>query len=143
MSVISKNELHQVAMEFMNDVHAQDVDIINELDHLINLYNEDSSDANATAIDAQYENWFEHTLDHFEGEEIKMLELNFPPYAMHKAEHEKALTQMEHIYRAWKEKRDINYLKEYISKEIPLWLNNHIQTMDTITAMFFKQQLGS
>ena len=143
VSLISHNEIPQVAMEFMNEVHKEDVDIINELSNLIIKYSEDASEENATAIDAQYEKWYEHTLDHFEGEEIKMLELNFPPYAMHKGEHEKALAQMEALYRTWKKERNINALQQYISKEIPQWLSNHIQTMDTITAMFFKQQLGA
>ena len=143
MSLISQNKVPQVAMEFMNDVHAEDVDIINDLHNLIVKYSQDTNEVNATAIDTQYETWYEHTLNHFEGEEIKMLELNFPPYAMHKSEHEKALAQMEHVYRLWKEKRDISSLSQYISQEIPKWLNNHIQTMDTITAMFFKQHLQS
>lgn len=142
MSLITQEKIPQVAMEFMNDVHTEDVDIINNLYDLIVKYSEDKSEENASSIDAHYENWYEHTLNHFEGEEIKMLELNFPPYSMHKSEHEKALAQMEAIYRAWKEERDITILEQYISKEIPIWLTNHIQTMDTVTAMFFKQQLG-
>jgi hemerythrin len=142
MSLLSQKDLPQVAMSFMNDVHAEDVDIINNLYKLIQVYAQEKNESQALAIDKTYETWFEHTLDHFEGEEIKMQELNFPPFAMHKGEHEKALVQMEHIYREWKESRDISLLENYIGKEIPAWLNNHIQTMDTITAMFFKQQLG-
>jgi len=140
MSLISQNNIPQVAMAFMNDVHKEDVDIINDLYDLIETYIQNKNEENTLAIDRQYEAWYEHTLDHFEGEEIKMLELNFPPYAMHKGEHEKALAQMEHFYRTWKESRDIDNLKQYISVEIPMWLSNHIQTMDTITAMFFNQQ---
>jgi len=142
MSLIPQNEIPQVAMAFMNDVHAEDVEIINDLYERILAYKQDAGEANAAAIDAQFERWYEHTLDHFEGEETKMLELNFPPYSMHKSEHDKALAQMENVYRGWKEKRDIRRLHEYITKDIPLWLSNHIQTMDTVTSMFFKQQLG-
>ncbi|MDH5464159.1 MAG: hemerythrin family protein [Thiovulaceae bacterium] len=141
MSLIAQNKLPQVAMEFMNDTHREDVDIINDLYKLIEKHSTHPSEEIATAIDMQYESWYEHTLDHFEGEEIKMLELNFPPYSMHKGEHQKALAQMETVYRVWKEDRNISDLKQYIAKEIPMWLHNHIQTMDTITAMFFKQQL--
>ena len=141
MSLLTHDVIPQVAMEFMNDVHKEDVDIINDLYDRIITYTQQANDDNATAIDRQYETWYEHTLDHFEGEQIKMLELNFPPYSMHKGEHQKALAQMETVYRVWKEDRNISYLKQYIAKEIPMWLHNHIQTMDTITAMFFKQQL--
>lgn len=143
MSLISQNEVPQVAMDFMNDVHSKDVDIINGLYDLILKYSEDMSEENATALDMQYEAWYEHTIEHFEGEEKKMLELKFPPFPMHQGEHKKALARMETIYRQWKEKRDITDLKKYISEEIPMWLINHIQTVDTITAMFFKQQLNA
>ncbi len=140
MSLISKEKVPQVAMDFMNDVHIEDVDIINDLYDLIVQYTKDMSEENAVNIDMKFETWYEHTLDHFEGEEQKMLELNFPPYPMHKAEHEKALEKMESVYRKWKKEREIIPIKEYISQEIPMWLTNHIQTMDTVTAMFFKQQ---
>ncbi len=143
MSLISHNEIPQVAMGFMNEVHTEDVDIINRVYEHIQRYLEDASDENAAAIDLEYEQWYEHTLDHFEGEEIKMLELNFPPYGMHKNEHAKALQRMESIYRSWKQNRDITVLKDYIGEEIPLWLTTHIQTMDTVTALFFQQQLSA
>lgn len=143
ISLIEQNKIPQVAMEFMNHVHVEDIDIINDLYNLILSYSSDPSTQKATAIDQQYEKWYEHTLDHFHGEETKMLELNFPPYAMHKGEHDKALMLMESMYRAWKEDRDITQLKRYIAEEIPAWLHNHIQTMDTITAMFFSQQMQS
>lgn len=138
MSLISQSTLPQVAMEFMNTVHAEDVDIINNLYTLIESYNDEGNENCHEPLDKAYERWYEHTLDHFEGEEIKMQELNFPPYHMHKGEHEKALARMEEIYRSWKKRRDITILENYIGKEIPMWLNNHIQTMDTVTAMFFQ-----
>ncbi len=143
MSLIAHKDIPQVAMAFMNDVHTEDVDIINKVYERILGYLEDASAENAAAIDVEYENWYGHTLDHFEGEEIKMLELNFPPYGMHKNEHDKALQRMESIYRSWKQNRDIIALKHYIAEEIPLWLTTHIQTMDTVTALFFQQQLST
>ncbi len=142
MSLLSQNAIPKVAMAFMNDVHAEDIDIINDLYDLIEAYSKEASEKAAAVVDKQYEAWYEHTLDHFEGEEIKMLELNFPPYSMHQGEHEKALARMEAVYRQWRKTRDITSLQQYICEEIPLWLRNHIQTMDTMTAMFFKHQLG-
>lgn len=138
MSLIDKNELPQVEMEFMNDVHAKDADIINDLYSLVLRYEDDPSQINEKLLNDKYEEWFSHTIEHFKGEEEKMIELNFPPYLMHKKEHEKALETMDYVYQSWKKSKDIIIIKQYLSQELPQWLNKHIQTMDTVTAMFFK-----
>jgi hemerythrin len=136
--LIEKEDIPQVAMDFMNDVHDEDVDIINAIYDLILKYENDSSEENEIALSSKYQAWFEHTINHFKGEEDKMLELNFPPYPMHKGEHEHALARMDEIYRSWNSSKDINILKNYISKELPEWFFQHVQTMDTVTAMFFQ-----
>lgn len=142
MTLINKQELPQVAAQFMNDVHDEDIDIINELYALIQKYESDPTLVNEELLNAQYQKWFEHTVAHFKGEEEKMLELNFPPYPMHKGEHENALQVMDDVFRTWQSSKDIDVLKNYISQELPEWLRNHIQTMDTITAMFFETGLS-
>ena len=137
MALIDKKELPQVAMGFMNDVHDEDADIINELYELVLAYEREANSTNAEAVDAKFQEWFEHTIKHFKGEEEKMLELNFPPYPMHKGEHDNALHKMDAVFRNWQGSRDIDILKDYMTKEMPQWLMNHIQTMDTVTARFF------
>ncbi|MBN2816475.1 MAG: hemerythrin family protein [Campylobacterales bacterium] len=137
ISLIDKNNLPQVAMEFMNDVHNEDVEIINELYNLILLYEQESNQKNKEAIDKKYEDWFAHTTEHFRGEEEKMKELQFPPYMMHKGEHDNALYIMDTIFRTWKKSNDITVLKNYMQNDLLPWLIHHIQTMDTVTAHFF------
>lgn len=136
--LIDKNNLPLVDMDNMNEVHLEDVDIINELSYLIDSYDTNPSDEMFKKVNKQYEKWYEHTVSHFENENQMMLEKHFPPYSMHKMEHDSSLNMMYEVYMQWKEKRDIVALKQYIQKDLLQWLINHIQTMDTITARFLK-----
>jgi len=136
--LINKNDLPLVAEDFMNDVHYEDVDIINDLyEKLLNYIASETKENKNIVIDA-YQDWYDHTVSHFKGEEDKMIELNFPPYMMHKGEHEKCLEQMRQVLDYFIKNNDKEFLKSYLELDLINWLVNHIQTMDTVTAMFFK-----
>ena len=134
--LLDKENLPLVAMEFMNDVHKEDADIINELFELVLDYEKEEK------LDQKYKEWYDHTVEHFRGEEVMMQEKNFPPYPFHKAEHDNALAQMRDVFDKWHESRDIALLKSYFIEILPQWLLNHIESMDTVTAMFFKTGLS-
>jgi hemerythrin len=136
--LIDKDQLPLVAMEFMNEVHLEDVDIINALYELIEEYEVQPSQSTKEQINTKFIEWFEHTVLHFKGEEDLMLEKGFPPYPVHQGEHTNGLAQMERIFDHWKAHGDIQTLKVYFTQEMLPWLINHIQTMDTVTANFFK-----
>ncbi|MGM0519054.1 MAG: bacteriohemerythrin [Campylobacterota bacterium] len=134
--LIKKQNLPLVAEDFMNDVHFEDVDIINELYEKVLAY-EDKTIQKDEVVKA-YEKWYDHTVNHFKGEEDKMIEMNFPPYTMHKSEHENCLEQMSVVIDNFIKDDDASALKKYLEEDLINWLLNHIQTMDTVTAMFFK-----
>ena len=136
--LIDTKSIPQVAMAFMNETHTEDVVIINDLYALISAYEKEPNAENKKPLDAKYEEWTLHTIEHFRVEEEKMLNEGFPPYAMHKGEHDNALAQMDTQFRAWQKSQNIAALKTYIGAELPQWLSNHIATMDTVTAMFFQ-----
>ena len=71
-----------------------------------------------------------------------MRELNFPPYTIHKGEHDNALKRMHEVLENWERHRDVQGLKMYLIEEVPAWLTQHIQTMDTVTAMFFSSGMS-
>ncbi|UPT78009.1 hemerythrin family protein [Sulfurovum sp. XGS-02] len=133
--LIEYDEIPQVEMDFMNEVHKEDVDIINSIFEQILAY--DGSEKSAAAIDELYTQWIDHTVNHFQNEEIKMQEMHFPPYLAHKGEHDRALQEMRDLFSHWKQHRDIKALKIYFIETLPAWLHNHISTMDTVTARFF------
>lgn len=136
--LIDIKDLPIVEMDFMNKIHLEDIKIINEMFRLILVYETVPIQINQENIDVQYQKWFHHTVEHFQQEEVKMKELNFPPYEFHRSEHNKALAQMDTIFRQWNETKDIKILKVYFIEVLPNWLIQHIQSMDTITATFFK-----
>lgn len=140
--LIEKQELPLVAMEFMNDTHMEDIDIINELFELILTYEKESTIENENKLNAKYKEWFDHTVEHFNAEEVMMQEKSFPPYPFHKAEHDNSLKTMEEIFTKWLEIKDIQILKQYFIETLPQWLVQHIRSMDTVTAMFFKTGLS-
>ena len=133
--LISHTEIPQVDMNFMNEVHKEDVDIINNIFEQILAY--DESEESAKILDELYSQWIEHTVVHFQNEEIKMQEMRFPPYLAHKGEHDRALQEMRNVFSSWQQQRDIKALKIYFIEILPLWLQTHISTMDTVTARFF------
>ncbi len=133
--LLLKDEMPLVAMEFMNAVHLEDIEIINELFALIVAY--DKGKSSIEEINQKYQEWIAHTVEHFRGEEVMMVEKGFPPYAMHKGEHDRALDEMRGIFQEWQKTMDSSVLKIYLIEVLPFWLINHINTMDTVTARFF------
>jgi len=140
--LINKNDLPLVAEDFMNDVHFEDVEIINNLYEKLQDYLKKETPENKDIVIETYNTWYTHTVNHFKGEEEKMLELNFPPYMMHKGEHEKCLETMRNVLEDFEKNNNKIALKNYLEKDLIQWLVNHIQTMDTVTAMFFKSGLS-
>lgn len=126
---MTQEELPMVALASMNDTHLEDVIMINELARLID---EGSMDEITEKLDI----FIIHTVEHFSGEEKMMLEKGFPPYQMHKTEHDKALAQMKEVSEYWKAHKDLNALGHYIKVFMPAWLVQHVGTMDTVTARF-------
>lgn len=140
--LIDTQNIPLVAMDFMNTTHYEDVEIINRLYEALNNYIDNSSEKNAQKVSDIYTEWFEHTIEHFKTEETKMQEKAFPPYMMHKGEHDRALSMMDNVFRSWNNDKDANALMKYLKEDMSPWLIQHIQTMDTVTAMFFKSGMS-
>lgn len=136
--LLDKTQLPLVEMNFMNEVHFEDLDLINTLFEAVLAYEKEPNEANQKAVDDHYMIWHSHTVAHFSREEEKMQEMQFPPYPIHKNEHDNALSMMQGIFKKWQSSRDIKVIKFYMIEELPQWLVNHIATMDTVTAHFFK-----
>ncbi|PID46975.1 MAG: hypothetical protein CR967_06045 [Proteobacteria bacterium] len=136
--LIDKAKLPLVDMENMNEVHLEDVDIINDLSDLLDKYAKNEDEKSFQSINKQYEKWFAHTIEHFANEEKMMQEKGFFAYEMHKGEHMNTLARMQFVYEEWLGTKDIIILKDYVQHECLAWLVNHIQTMDTVTARFLK-----
>ena len=136
--LIDKNSLPIVDMDFMNETHFEDADLINKLYEKIELYEKDSSSENFTDLKSKYQEWLEHTIKHFATEEEEMEKRGFFAYPFHKGEHDASIKDMKIVWNNFENNKNISELKNYIEYDVINWLINHIKSMDTVTARFFK-----
>ncbi|MDH2917283.1 MAG: hypothetical protein PXX77_10470, partial [Gallionella sp.] len=61
---------------------------------------------------------------------------HFPPYRMHKMEHDRVIADMELHGANWINGRDRNELKNWLENDVATWFVNHVSTMDYVTAGF-------
>lgn len=79
-----------------------------------------------------------HTRHHFAEEERLMQETRFPPYRMHKNEHDRVLLEMEDRIAQWHQGRDSVALRNWMEDTVSAWFFTHVSTMDFVTAGFIK-----
>jgi hemerythrin len=124
----------QVALDFMNRDHAEFVAMRGQLLSLI------SSQAPENDVDTQLDELLSHTRHHFAEEERLMQETRFPPYAMHKSEHDHVLTEMSANIGRWKQNRDLAVLRDWLDQAVGTWFVTHVGTMDLVTAGYIKMK---
>jgi len=124
----------QVALDFMNRDHAEFVVL---RDKLLRLLSAPTPDA---GVDTLFDELLEHTRRHFAEEERLMLETRFPPYPMHKGEHDNVLADMEMKRGCWRQDRDAAALKGWLERDVGDWFVNHVGSMDLVTAGFIEMK---
>ncbi len=130
-------DVPKVELAFMNEDHAEAAKIINELLGL--LENDQPDGARLTEV---FKQLLQHNKEHFAREEEQMLKFDFPPYPVHKHEHDIVLAEMESELNAWTEAHDLDRIKHYTRITLTNWFVNHIATMDTITARYITSADG-
>ncbi len=116
-------KLKRVAFEPMNQVHDKEMII---LEKLLNELNENKDITNTL------EEFIDDVKEHFSFEEDLMQKYQFFAYLPHKMEHDRILNELNNL--RGKTNKEI---KQYLNEQFIPWLNQHIDTMDTVTAGFF------
>lgn len=124
--------LPTVAMPFMNTVHCEELMLVGELLAAV------QNNATTAIIDNLMQAWVEHTQAHFAREEHLMTEYEFFATPCHKGEHEQALLELLGVQQQWLSERDYSLLPAYIPHWRE-WLQQHISTMDFVTAQYLSQ----
>ena len=125
-----KYNLPLVSLNTMNEVHLEEVAIINTLlEQLDNKMNFELFSKNLQKL-------LEHMKDHFSSEEELMKEVQYPSLQMHKADHDKVLNQTRYAEMQWRNKKDEDEIREYLEENIMPWLDQHIKAMDVPMADF-------
>ncbi|ACD67363.1 MAG TPA: hemerythrin [Sulfurihydrogenibium sp.] len=128
--LIKENEIPRVALNDMNEVHDVEIEIVNKLYDAI-VKNEDAAE-----ILKYFDEFLNDVINHFTFEQGLMEKYNFFAYPMHRAEHDRVLYELKSLEKILKEKGDIKTVKDYLENVFKPWIINHVQTMDTVTAMY-------
>jgi hemerythrin len=122
----------RVAIDFMNNDHAEFVALRKHLLDMLHM------GTDHTQVDAMLDSLLEHTRLHFAEEEKLMLSVQFPPYPMHKGEHDKVLADMNTRIEAWKTARNVTALSNWLEHAVREWFVNHVSSMDFVTAAYIQ-----
>ncbi len=125
----------QVALEFMNRDHAEFIALRERL--LTQLSSEETP---AADTDNLLDELLTHTRHHFAEEERRMQETGFPPYPVHKGEHDSVLAEMTAKCAAWRQARDRAALRDWADHRLGDWFVSHVSTMDFVTARYVASQ---
>jgi hemerythrin-like metal-binding protein len=135
--VIVASDIPVLGVSIMNDTHHEEIELINTLNQTLEDYLGDES--LVTSIDEQLAFWLKHTQQHFERENSLMEQYNLPVYGVHSSEHHHVLGEMEMLFQAWYNDRDIEKLTHYVRQDWPSWFRAHVASMDMITAQLLSQ----
>jgi len=135
-NVLEASAIPQVAMDAMNDVHRDELNIVNNVNSAI-VVND------AERVTQLCKQWLEHTKAHFDKENSMMEKYGFPAYHCHHGEHVEALQGLEAIIQEWNDNNDFEVLAAYVTDTWPQWYVTHITTMDTVTSAFIKQSISN
>lgn len=123
-------EYPHVEMDFMNRDHAEFAELREKL--LTSLAKAESQNEVITLLNTL----FTHTQAHF-GEENRLMEATgFPPYPIHKNEHDSVLADMAMHIENWKNDYNPAQIRDWLTHDLADWFVSHVSTMDFVTARF-------
>ena len=132
MAQLDIDALPQVAVGFMNEEHREEARLLNAVTAALTaMLGGPGEPARVTRAWLALE---QHTRAHFAREERAMVQVGFPPFEVHKAEHELVLAAMEGELQAFEQDGDAARLARYVESAMQDWLRRHIETMDFVTA---------
>jgi hemerythrin len=141
MPIVDLGAIPQVALPFVNDDHREEGRLLNDLCDAVKGHR--TGQVPVEAVLHRYEALLQHTQEHFAREEEAMRQVGFPPYPVHKGEHDRVLEEMESEEIHFRETGDTGRLWSYVAEAVPAWFVGHIQSMDAITAQFVVARRGA
>ncbi|NOQ94654.1 MAG: hypothetical protein GQ547_08495 [Methylophaga sp.] len=136
--ILNAGTIPHVALDFMNSTHFEEIELVEKLGATITEYEQNKAPTSeqTKTLNTLLEEWLSHTQAHFDRENTLMQEIQFPMSLVHSSEHERVLANMTDIIQTWQRNADIELLAEYVFSSWPQWFDNHVNSMDMITAHF-------
>ncbi|SMO78894.1 hemerythrin [Balnearium lithotrophicum] len=136
MALIRKEDLPKVGYQGMNFVHEKELDILNE------LYDSLKSGSSLEEIDKLFEAFIRDVEEHFAYEEDLMRKAYFFAYDCHSGEHRRVLEELYNLRKKWRKEKNPEILIDYFENTFKPWIEEHILTMDTVTAGWLLRVMG-
>jgi hemerythrin len=134
MPLVDVRHVPSVALSFMNDDHHLEACFLNDLAEGIEEHR--AGRASTGTVLERFDALLAHTREHFAREEVVMEDTRFPPYPVHKAEHDRVLEDMTAEAHEFQHRGDAERLWRYVSETVPAWFVTHVQSMDLVTSRF-------
>lgn len=131
----AREDLAQVAIPKLNQLHAEEVDMINALADQAGRVLAGAGAAGSAELERQLAAFELHVAGHFEIEESNMQRTAYPGLAEHRAEHERIRAQLDELLVAWRSAGDAAELEGFFSQALPVWFIEHVERFDTPTAL--------
>lgn len=123
-------EIPRLPVDFMNQDHDHAAEQLEAMLAALPTYPAEP----ATLAEACHA-FLSHNREHFAREEAAMQATGFPPYPVHRREHERALDWLAGLAEAIAAgTANPESVTRVVGQEIPAWFIQHIQTMDWATA---------
>jgi len=139
MPLLTIDQVHHIAVDEMQHTHEEEISMLNEINALATIYENDKT--KHEELENKLDEYIKHVKVHFANEERLIRLYQFPPYQMHKAEHDRVLHELNDVLIRWKQHGEIDAIIAYLRQSVE-WIINHISTMDNMTAMFISQQMN-
>ncbi|MDQ7044795.1 MAG: hemerythrin family protein [Sulfurimonas sp.] len=130
--MMTQNDLAMLAIPALNDMHLEEILIINRLDKASRALEMDNTSAIMQEL-------IDHTTLHFSTEDALMKEAGFPDYDTHKAEHDRHIHELKTWKKYFEKMKDPKAVWIHIEGNLEKWTQHHIQTMDTEMALFLEK----
>jgi hemerythrin len=127
MTLITWTDALKRGIAFQDDDHEQAVVVMNAL--------QTCTDEELPGL---YKTLHEHTKEHLAREDDLMDRIGFFAMEVHKGEHKRVLAEMQE-FQDKLDTGEIAEVRKYVTKTVPEWFLNHLESMDTATAMFARQ----
>jgi len=137
LPVLLVSDMPHVAFGSMNDTHSEEIELVNLLGEALILGMHDKQYYDD--ITEKLEEWIEHAQEHFSKEDQLMENCGFPALKVHTGEHRRVLENMRILLRRWMHDHQIEPVAEYVFNEWVSWFDDHVNTMDMITAQYLGQ----
>jgi hemerythrin len=140
MALIDLEAIPRVFLAFMNDDHREEARLLNAAVDALDAERRGAGDRAVTL--AAFDRFVEHTREHFGREEVSMRDAAFPPYPVHKAEHDRVLAELSSEVEQYRAGGDAERLRRYAAEAVPAWFLSHIDSMDMVTSRFVASRRG-